>query len=107
MARRSISTGSEKGWTFSLVSGREGVDFRPHPYARYEGFLEMLALTRRAAVEHVRVDNRAFADALDPVPPRTIDSARRREAVQDTSRPRRSARLTCEPRPLSLNEFEP
>lgn len=43
----------------------EWVDFRPEPNARYEMFAEVLAVTRRARLERLRLDSRPFRRALD------------------------------------------
>jgi biopolymer transport protein ExbD len=42
------------------VNDGEWVDFRPEPNARYEMFFEVLALTRRARLERLRLDSRSF-----------------------------------------------
>ena len=42
-----------------------GVDFRPDPQARYEAFLEVLAVIRRSGLAHLRIDNRRFRRAID------------------------------------------
>jgi len=46
----------------------EWVDFRPDPNARYEMFAEVLAVTRRARLERMRLDNRPFRHAIDARP---------------------------------------
>lgn len=46
-------------------AGREWVDFRPDPHARYELFLETLAVIRRARLERLRLDSRPFRTAID------------------------------------------
>lgn len=43
----------------------EWVDLRPDSNARYEMFLEVLAITRRAQVHQLRLDNSRFWRALD------------------------------------------
>jgi biopolymer transport protein ExbD len=43
----------------------EWVDFRPDPNVRYELFVELLAVTRRARLERLLLDNRAFRHAVD------------------------------------------
>jgi biopolymer transport protein ExbD len=49
----------------------EWVDFRPEPYARYELFAEVLAVTKRARLERMRLDSRPFRESIDerPEPP--------------------------------------
>jgi biopolymer transport protein ExbD len=47
----------------------EWVDFSPEPNARYEMFVETLAVTRRARLERLRLDNRPFRRSFDPPPP--------------------------------------
>lgn len=42
----------------------EWVDFRPEPYARYELFAEILAVTRRARLERMRLDSRPFRESI-------------------------------------------
>jgi biopolymer transport protein ExbD len=39
--------------------------FQPDPAARYESFLELLAMTRRVPLERVRIDNSGLVGALD------------------------------------------
>ena len=46
----------------------EWVDFRPEPYARYEMFAEVLAVTKRARLERMRLDSRPFRKAIDERP---------------------------------------
>ncbi|HEU0099441.1 MAG TPA: hypothetical protein VFQ67_11785 [Allosphingosinicella sp.] len=58
----------------SVEAREEWVDFRPDPNARYELFAEILAMTRRARIERLRLDSRPFRGALDEPPP----AARRR-----------------------------
>lgn len=41
------------------------IDYRPHPEASYETFLELLAVSKRAMVVRMRLANRPFAGALD------------------------------------------
>lgn len=43
----------------------EWVDFRPEPHARYELFAEVLAVTKRARLERMRLDSRPFREAID------------------------------------------
>lgn len=50
--------------SISLSDG-EWVDFRPEPEARYEMVLEVLAVTRRARLERLRLDSRPFRDAIE------------------------------------------
>ncbi|HEX8238241.1 MAG TPA: hypothetical protein VF574_00695 [Allosphingosinicella sp.] len=45
------------------------VDFSPEPDARYELFFDVLALTRRARLDRLRLDSRPFRRALDETPP--------------------------------------
>ncbi|HEX9965636.1 MAG TPA: hypothetical protein VGB04_11710 [Allosphingosinicella sp.] len=54
----------------SIIEYREGewVDLKPDPYARYELFAEVLAMTRRARIERLRLDNRPFRQAMDDPP---------------------------------------
>ncbi|MET1113203.1 MAG: hypothetical protein ABWX67_16925 [Allosphingosinicella sp.] len=49
------------------ISERQGewVDFRPEPNARYEMVLEVLAVTRRARLERLRLDSRPFRNAIE------------------------------------------
>lgn len=42
--------------------------FQPAPHARYEKFLELLAMTRRVPLEHVRIDNAPYAGTLEESP---------------------------------------
>lgn len=41
------------------------IDFRPDPHARYELFMEVLAVTKRAHVERLRLNNSAFRRSID------------------------------------------
>lgn len=43
----------------------EWVDLRPDPNVRYEMFLEVLAVTRRAGLERLRLDNRPFRGSIE------------------------------------------
>ncbi|HEX8481097.1 MAG TPA: biopolymer transporter ExbD [Allosphingosinicella sp.] len=43
----------------------EWVDYRPEANARYEFFVEVLAIVKRAYVERLRLDSRPFRRALD------------------------------------------
>jgi biopolymer transport protein ExbD len=47
------------------VSTSAWVDFRPHAHARYELFAEVLAVLKRARIERLRLDGRAFVHAID------------------------------------------
>lgn len=46
----------------------EWVDFRPEPHARYELFAEVLAVTKRARLDRMRLDSRPFREAVDARP---------------------------------------
>ncbi|HEX8379905.1 MAG TPA: biopolymer transporter ExbD [Allosphingosinicella sp.] len=50
-----------------VVAGRDGewLEFRPNPNARYELFVEVLAVVKRAYVERLRLNSRPFRRALD------------------------------------------
>lgn len=41
------------------------IEFRPDPNARYERFVEVLAVTRRARLERLDLDHAAFERAID------------------------------------------
>ena len=47
------------------VSEGEWVDFRPEPNARYEMFIEILAVAKRARIERLRLDSRPFRRPMD------------------------------------------
>lgn len=49
----------------------EWVDLRPDPNARYEMFAEVLAITKRARLEKMRLDSRPFREAIDGRPERS------------------------------------
>lgn len=66
----------------------EWVDFRPEPNTRYEFFAEVLAVTRRARLERLRLDNRPFGEALDEPPAITGAKARPPKALKPESRSR-------------------
>jgi hypothetical protein len=53
-----------------VIEQREGewVDLRPDPNARYELFAEILAVIKRARIERLRLDNRAFRGPVDGDP---------------------------------------
>ncbi|HET9637646.1 MAG TPA: biopolymer transporter ExbD [Allosphingosinicella sp.] len=48
-----------------VEANKEWVDFRPEPNARYEMVIEVLAVTRRARLERLRLDSRPFRDAIE------------------------------------------
>jgi biopolymer transport protein ExbD len=47
------------------ASTDDWIDFRPDPRARYELFVEVLAVAKRARIERLRLDSKAFAGSID------------------------------------------
>lgn len=60
-----------------IITRDEWVDFRPEPYSRYEIFAEVLAVTKRARLERMRLDSRPFRKAIDERPGPTLVRPRR------------------------------
>ena len=48
-----------------VTLGDQWIDLRPHPEARYEQFLEVLAVIRRAGVHRLHLDHIPFNEAVD------------------------------------------